>query len=97
MLTLLQGLVNTLVNLIINIDYYTNPTLKAHADWLRANDTEYWEAFTFFTDIFNKDEDQYSTTITGKSIKDLKIIKNEMYISFHNEVRKDCYNTSIFL
>jgi len=48
-----------------------------------------------FTDIFNKDEDQYSTSIIGKSIKDLKIIKNKMYISFHNEVRKDCYNTSI--
>ena len=34
-----------------NIDYYTNPTLKEHADWLRAHDTAYWEAFTFFTDV----------------------------------------------
>ncbi len=49
-----------------------------------------------FTDIYNNaNDDQYSTTIIGKSIKDLKIIDEELFISFHNEVKRDCFNTSI--
>ena len=49
-----------------------------------------------FTDIYNNaNDDQYSTTIIGKSIKDLKIINEELFISFHNEVKRDCFNTSI--
>ena len=48
------------------------------------------------TNIYNKEkEDQYTVTIIGKSIKDLKIINDEMFISFHNELYEDCFNTSI--
>ena len=31
------------------------------------------------------------------SVKDLKIIKNKIYISFTNELKEDCWNTSIIV